>query len=106
VPLIDPDFMLSVVTCAQYGGWSDSGYCNKAYDSMYAKQGTTLNQQDRRLIVYRMQEKLARDRPYIFLNTESWISAHSKGWTGFVDSPQGPFNSLSKESLTQVHRVG
>ena len=27
--LIDPDFMLSVVTCAQYGGWSDSGYCNK-----------------------------------------------------------------------------
>ena len=27
--LIDPDFMLSVVTCAQYGGWSDTGFCDK-----------------------------------------------------------------------------
>jgi peptide/nickel transport system substrate-binding protein len=35
VPLIDPDFMLSVVTCDQYNGWSDSGYCNKGYDAMY-----------------------------------------------------------------------
>jgi peptide/nickel transport system substrate-binding protein len=105
VPLIDPDFMLSVVTCDQYNGWSDTGYCNKAYDAMYAKQGTTLDQKERRLIVRQMQEKLARDRPYIFLNYESWISAHSKGWDGFVDSPQGPFNSLSKQSLTEVHRV-
>jgi peptide/nickel transport system substrate-binding protein len=105
VPLIDPDFMLSVVTCDQYNGWSDTGYCNKAYDAMYQKQGTTLDQKERRLIVYQMQAKLARDRPYIFLNYESWISAHSKGWDGFVDSPQGPFNSLSKQSLTEVHRV-
>ena len=106
VPLIDPDFMLSVVTCGQYNGWSDTGYCNKAYDAMYAKQGTTLNQNERKLIVYQMQAKLAHDRPYIFLNYESWISAHAKGWDGFVDSPQGPFNSLSKESLTAVHKVG
>jgi peptide/nickel transport system substrate-binding protein len=106
VPLIDPDFMLSVVTCDQYGGWSDSGYCNKAYDALYAKQGTTLNQSERRLIVYQMQQKLARERPYIFLNYESWLSAHSKTWDGFVSSPQGPFNSLSKQSFTEVHRVG
>jgi peptide/nickel transport system substrate-binding protein len=106
VPLIDPDFMLSVVTCDQYGGWSDSGYCNKAYDALYAKQGTTLDQGERRLIVHQMQEKLARERPYIFLNYESWISAHSKAWDGFVSSPQGPFNSLSKQSFTEVHRVG
>jgi len=105
VPLIDPDFMLSVVTCDQYNGWSDTGYCDKAYDAMYAKQGTTLDQDERKLIVHQMQEKLARDRPYIFLNYESWISAHSKGWDGFVSSPQGPFNSLSKQSLTEVHRV-
>src|SRR5438067_13763216 len=98
--------MLSVVTGAQKNGWSDSGYCNKAYDDMYAKQGTTLNQNERKLIVYQMQEKLAHDRPYIFLNYESWISAHSKGWAGFVASPQGPFNSLSNERLTKVHRVG
>jgi peptide/nickel transport system substrate-binding protein len=105
VPLIDPDFMLSVVTCAQYGGWSDSGYCDKAYDSMYSSQGTTLDQAKRREIVWRMQQKLFDERPYILLNYESWISAHRKGWSGFVSSPQGPFNSLSKESLTKVHQT-
>src|SRR5262249_57089086 len=36
--LIDPDFMLSVVTCAQYGGWRDSGFCNKPYHNMYSQQ--------------------------------------------------------------------
>ena len=105
VPLIDPDFMLSVVTCAQYGGWSDSGYCNKAYDAMYASQGTTLDQAKRREIVWNMQKKLFDERPYIMLNYESWIAAHAKNWEGFVSSPQGPFNSLSKESLTKVHQT-
>jgi peptide/nickel transport system substrate-binding protein len=105
VPLIDPDFMLSVVTCAQYGGWSDSGYCNKAYDAMYSQQGTTLDQGKRRDIVWQMQQKLFDERPYIMLNYESWIAAHGKKWAGFVSSPQGPFNSLSKESLTKVHQT-
>ena len=105
VPLIDPDFMLSVVTCAQYGGWSDSGYCNKAYDAMYASQGTTLDQAKRREIVWNMQKKLFDERPYIMLNYESWISARANKWDGFVSSPQGPFNSLSKESLTKVHQT-
>jgi peptide/nickel transport system substrate-binding protein len=105
VPLIDPDFMLSVVTCAQYNGWSDSGYCNKAYDAMYSQQGTTLDQAKRRQVVWAMQDKLFKERPYILLNYENWISAHSKGWTGFVSSPQGDFNSLSKESFTKVHQT-
>ena len=105
VPLIDPDFMLSVVTCAQYNGWSDSGYCNKAYDAMYSQQGTTLDQAKRRQLVWAMQDKLFKERPYILLNYENWISAHSKGWAGFVSSPQGDFNSLSKESFTKVHQT-
>ena len=27
-------------------------------------------------------------------------------WKGIVNSPQGPFNSLSKLSLTSVHQAG
>jgi len=34
------------------------------------------------------------------------ISATSKDWTGLVDSPQGPFNSLSKISLSSVQQAG
>jgi peptide/nickel transport system substrate-binding protein len=104
VALIDPDFMLSVVTCAQYGGWSDSGYCNKRYDHMYSQQQLTPNQDKRRALVWKMQAYLYKQRPYIWLATEDAVWAVSKSWGGLVASPQGPFNSISKLSLTRVHK--
>lgn len=106
VGLMDPDFMLSVVTCAQYGGWSDSGFCDKHYDAMYTKQQLTPDQTVRRAIVWQMQAYLAKQRPYLWLASEDHVSAVSKSWAGLVDSPQGPFNSLSKLSLTSVHQAG
>jgi peptide/nickel transport system substrate-binding protein len=106
VALIDPDFMLSVFNCDQFGGWNDSGYCNKEYDQMYSDQGTTIDQEARKKIVWDMQEKIFNERPYIMLNYETTRFAHSTQWDGFVDSPQGPFNSLSKQTMTEVHQVG
>jgi peptide/nickel transport system substrate-binding protein len=104
VALIDPDFMLSVVTCAQYGGWSDSGYCDKRYDRMYSQQQLTPNQAKRRALVWKMQKYLYARRPYIWLATADAVWAVSKNWGGLVASPQGPFNSISKLSLTRVHQ--
>jgi peptide/nickel transport system substrate-binding protein len=104
VSLIDPDFMLSVVTCAQYGGWSDSGYCNKQYDRMYSQQQLTPDQGKRRSIVWKMQQFLYTQRPYIWLALQDSVDALSPKWTGLVPSPQGPFNALSKLSLTSVHQ--
>jgi peptide/nickel transport system substrate-binding protein len=104
VSLIDPDFMLSVVTCAQYGGWSDTGYCNKQYDNMYSQQQLTPDQGKRRSIVWKMQQFLYTQRPYIWLALQDSVHALSPKWTGLVSSPQGPFNSLSKLSLTSVHQ--
>jgi peptide/nickel transport system substrate-binding protein len=102
--LIDPDFMLSVVTCAQYGGWSDTGYCNKRYDKMYSQQQLTPNQNKRRQIVWRMQAYLYNQRPYLWLANDDQVSAVSKSWAGFQNTPQGPFNELNIQSLTQVHQ--
>ncbi len=102
--LIDPDFMLSVVTCDQYNGWSDTGYCDKSYDRMYSQQQLTPDQGKRRALVRKMQTYLAKKRPYIWLATEAAVSAVSPKWTGLVASPQGPFNSISKLSLTRVHQ--
>jgi peptide/nickel transport system substrate-binding protein len=104
VALIDPDFMLSVVTCAQYGGWSDSGFCDKRYDRMYSQQQLTPNQAKRKRIVWAMQSYLYKKRPYLWLAAQNHVSATSPKWTGLVSSPQGPFNALSKLSLTQVHQ--
>jgi peptide/nickel transport system substrate-binding protein len=104
VSLIDPDFMLSVVTCAQYGGWSDSGYCSKNYDRMYSRQQLTPNQAKRRALVWKMQKFLYNQRPYVWIATQDSVSALSKSWTSWLNSPQGPFNSLSKLSLTSVQQ--
>ncbi|HEX6674307.1 MAG TPA: ABC transporter substrate-binding protein [Actinomycetes bacterium] len=105
VPLADPDFILSVLTCGQFGGWSDSGYCDPAYDQMYQQQGVLTDAGQRRQKVWEMQKKLYDDRPYIVLSYDNQIEAHSKKWDGLVLNPQGSFNSMSKQSLTLLHRA-
>ena len=32
------------------------------------------------------------------------MSAYGSNWTGIVTSPQGPFNSISKVSLTSIQQ--
>jgi len=86
VGYVDPDFMLSVVGCNQYGGWSDTGYCNPAYDKLYKQQGVTLDPAKRKQIVWKMQEILYHDKPYIQLAQLQLIYGFQKGWTG-IDPP-------------------
>jgi peptide/nickel transport system substrate-binding protein len=102
--LVDPDFMLSVVTCAQYGGWSDSGYCNKSYDKMYSEQQLAPTEAKRRQIVWAMQAMLYNQRPYLWLANDDSVAAVSSKWADFQNTPQGPFNELNIQSLTQVHQ--
>jgi peptide/nickel transport system substrate-binding protein len=84
----DPDSMLSYFTCAQRGGWSDSWYCNKAYDKLYAKQHAALDQATRSAEVKRMQEILYRDAPYLnTVYTKIGEAYRSDRWHGFVPQP-------------------
>jgi peptide/nickel transport system substrate-binding protein len=106
VGLIDPDFMLSVVTCDQWEGWNDSGFCDKTYDAMYSKQQLTPDQAQRKDQVWQMQSYLAEKKPYLWIASLDHLAATSKKWTGLLESPQGPFNSLSKISLSSVHQAG
>jgi peptide/nickel transport system substrate-binding protein len=107
VPPVDPDFMLSVVTCAQYGGWSDSGFCDPAYDKMYAQQSTLTAASQRRALIWQMQRLIYNARPYLVLDYPDIIEAHTKQWTGFVPAPvMGSVNSLSIQTLLQVHQTG
>jgi peptide/nickel transport system substrate-binding protein len=102
--LIDPDFMLSVVTCAQWGGWSDSAFCDKKYDNMYSQQQLAPTPAARRQIVWKMQAYLYKHRPYLWLANDDQVSAVSKNWAGFKNTPQGPFNELNISVLTHVHQ--
>ena len=102
VGYFDPDFVLSVVGCDQYGGWSDTAYCNPAYDKLYQQQGVTIDQDERREIVYEMQEILYNDRPYIQLVNLEFVWAVAKGW----DNYEGKLSGYSKAPWTEVHKVG
>jgi peptide/nickel transport system substrate-binding protein len=104
--LTDPDFMLSVLTCESYSVWNDTGYCNSAYDNMYAQQGVATTDKARQEIIWKMQEQIAKDRPYIMIDYENWTSAWSSKWTGFIPDYMGIFGQLSTASLTNAHQVG
>lgn len=106
VPPVEPDFMLSVVTCQARGGNSDSGYCNPDYDAMYLKQGTLLDPKERRAEISKMQKFIYDARPYIVLNYPNVIEAHNPKWKGFVLSPLvGSVNNLSTETLMNVQKT-
>ncbi|MGB3481813.1 MAG: peptide ABC transporter substrate-binding protein [Mycobacterium sp.] len=106
IPPVDPDFQLSVLTCAQWGNNNDSGYCNPAYDELYAAQGIARDRAERQDIINRMQRIAFDDRPYIVLLYQNVIEAHSPNWTGFQMSPLvGSVNNLSTQTLLEVHPV-
>lgn len=99
---IDPDFMLMTVMCDQYGNWSDTGYCNPAYDDLYAQQAAETDPEKRREIVWEMQRMLYEDRPYIFIAQGQFVRAYQSGWGGITD----PYlNYVSKIPWETIHRT-
>lgn len=101
VGYLDPDFVLSVVTCDQYGGWSDTGYCNPAYDELYKEQGVTVDQEARKEIVWEMQDIMQADRPYIHLVVVDYITSWRSNWDGFHPD----LIAYSKLPWTDPHQV-
>ncbi len=95
----NPDFQLSVFTCGQrsYGsgpnytpGWSDSFYCNPAYDKLYHQQ-QALDGEARAKVVIQMQKMLYDDDPYNVLYYPNDTQAYrSDKFTGFAPSPNKP----------------
>jgi len=116
----NPDFELSVFTCGQRSsgsppnytpGWSDSFYCNKTYDDLYAKQ-QTLDGPARAKVVLQMQKMLYADDPYSLLYYYDDTQAYrSDQFTGFAPQPDKPnglllFQEVSWWSYRCLRPVG
>jgi peptide/nickel transport system substrate-binding protein len=92
----NPDFQLSVFTCAQRSagsppnytpGWSDSFYCNPAYDKLYAQQ-KSLDGAARDNVVKQMQQMLYANEPYALLTYDNDPQAfRSDQFTGYAPQP-------------------
>jgi peptide/nickel transport system substrate-binding protein len=81
----DPDFILSVLTCDQIMGWSDTFWCNQDYSRMYQEQKEQLNLDERADTIKEMQRIAYEDNPYIIFyydnQLEAWSTSKFKGWT-------------------------
>ena len=105
-PLIDPDFMLSVLTCGSWNVWNDTGYCSKSYDQLYQAQGAAVSPAKRQQLVYQMQQMVASQRPYLVLDYADLIEAHSASWTGLPLVGGTSWTELSKLPFESVHLAG
>jgi peptide/nickel transport system substrate-binding protein len=99
---IDPDFMLSVVTRGQWCSWSDTGWINEEYDRMYLEQSTTVDQEERKEIVWEMQQMIYDNFLYTQLTNHEYVDAHSKEWAGIKPL----LAAYSKKYYTDPYQVG
>ena len=93
----DPDYQVSVMTCAQrsyvdagsiVAGLSDSFYCNPEYDKLYTSQGQDTNQDTRAATIKTMQQMLYDDSPYLVEAYYDDIQAYrSDRFTNFTPQP-------------------
>jgi peptide/nickel transport system substrate-binding protein len=62
----DPAFLLGVAICDEVStGFSETGYCNPAYDDLYQQQGVQPDHTARVAIIHEMQQILVDDVVYI-----------------------------------------
>ena len=101
----DPDFAMLIFTCDQReeGGWSDSGYCDEGFEEMYVEQGITVDHEARRQLIWKMQEQLFNDRPYIVLTNAKNIQAYNSD--RFVSFGTETGDILWKAALLQAKPV-
>lgn len=86
----DPDPTLAQQTCRMNGTEnSDSGYCNPAYDALYAQQQAELDKGRRQQLVTQMQTMLYDDVHAIILTNDKLLEAYrGDRFTGFVTQPK------------------
>ena len=85
---IDPGTELAYFTTSQINSWSDCAWSSPAYDRLWHQQSTEMDQAKRVQMIYKLQQMIYQQTPYIPLvysdDTEAWNTSR---WTGWVESP-------------------
>ncbi len=91
----DPEYQLSINTCASRpdsegnGPTSQDGYCNKAFDELYKKQHTELDEGKRQELVHQALQQHYDDAPQITLWYPKQLEAYrSDRFAGFTTQPE------------------
>ena len=74
----------------QINNWSDCAWSNEEYDKLYEQQDASSTPEAREQLIWKMQEIVYRESPYIVyaypLDLEAYDSGH---WQGWVRTPGG-----------------
>jgi peptide/nickel transport system substrate-binding protein len=97
---IDPDAQMSYLTRSQWFSWSDTGYNVPLFNQEYKEQATLTEGNQRRDLIYKMEQQLYDARPYIQLVNEDLVTASTKKWTGFYPT----MNAYCKCYYTSPHQ--
>jgi peptide/nickel transport system substrate-binding protein len=87
----DPASLLGIVTTRNIPtGTSETGYSNPEYDKLFDEQETTVDAAKRKDLIWKMQEILVRDVPYIIPYYAQKVEAYrTDRFQGWVVDPQG-----------------
>lgn len=88
---LDPDYLGAFFASAndKARGWNMSGYSNPEFDKMAAEQRNLINLEKRRETIWKMQEVILEDVPYLPLYNphiiEATLNERFTGWVAKVD---------------------
>lgn len=105
----DPNFLASISTSDQAGMWNQSVWSDPEYDALFARQGRELDPQKRKATIWKMQQIIYEQSPFIpLIYSRSQEAYNTRQWTGWVKSPAkdgGPFYTFQTDSYRLVHPV-
>ncbi|MEN1761456.1 ABC transporter substrate-binding protein [Anoxynatronum sibiricum] len=105
---LDPTTILNVMTTSQIGNMSDSNYSNETYDRLFMEQQTIMDPDERREVVWKMQQILYEEAPYIILFYDNSLQAvNTSRWTGWRRIPDegGYFFNLTNYNYLNLQPV-
>jgi peptide/nickel transport system substrate-binding protein len=81
----DPGQTLSAETAAQIGNTNEPCWSNAAYDKLNAQQAATLDPNARKDIMWRMQQIMYQQTPWVVLAYPQYLQAYNTArWTGWT----------------------
>jgi peptide/nickel transport system substrate-binding protein len=85
----DPNTLLQIFKCDAIGNSSDSNWCDKHYDDLYAQQAAAQTSAERKSILAEMQQYWYDQAPYHILFYDSELHAyHTDRFAGWQNMPR------------------
>jgi peptide/nickel transport system substrate-binding protein len=105
-----PQWILSLLTPGQLGGWSDSSWTDPAYTRLFDEQSTATDVQTQVALVQQMQQIVYQASPYLIFGYPQFLQAYDTAkWEGYVKVPSGfpDYNgdAMGRETYLGLHRT-